>query len=244
MAVIIFPAGSNLLYAKTNEGGVITQYAYLPATPPGVPTPPTTAREVPLLVTSKNDDRWNVRSEKAADASPRIAEDLRYTSNHDNLWTRLIAGERQVHHILADNIWRAHPMLQEILERCAGAVGSVVVGGVSQVAIENMDRGNNLIELAENKTSRDNATAIHGTTKISQILHYTSHPEYDKYVYRELNAASNSLGNNFKNTDCTAMVSIVNEVTQTLRDKFLNKNGIPLPSGLLEDIGSGVFRLK
>jgi hypothetical protein len=211
--------GEQNYFDKSNKL-VSTQYAYLPDSPNG---------RVPILVTSPN-GKWNVRSEKASDASARIAEDARYTLSHDRAFGRLITGNRNVHHLLADNVWRRSGLLQETMERCGKDIG--------------MDIGENLIELASDTSSRDTATAAN-PGKISPIIHNTSHPKFDDHAESILRDTSkNRIGIDssnkldYKNVPCDKIVEVVKEAAGILRSQFLNDR---LPASVLNSVGTDKF---
>jgi hypothetical protein len=217
----IIPNKSRYFFAEIEDNGDVVRYAYLPDDNPN--------KEVPLLITAKNEDKWNIPSDKSP--SSRIAADKRYTDNHDAVHRRLITQKRNIHHLLADNVWREEGMLQEILERCAGASG----GG-----LKHMDVGQNLIELASDVTSLNDARTAHGN-RVANIIHNTSHSNYDGFAVgmlrQNINSGLFNLQNDpntiqsklqFKNILCSEMVKVVEITTTQLRDVFLTDT---LPMG-------------
>jgi A nuclease family of the HNH/ENDO VII superfamily with conserved AHH len=200
------PPGYN--YARLEVNGVEIEYAYLSGAP---------GAKVPILVTSKN-GKWNVPSTKAPE--PRVADPKRYTDAHDAMHSRLIAKvpdqtTRNVHHLIADNVWRETGMLQEALERCGKDI--------------HMDVGEMLIELATEAQYRDAAVAAH-PGRVSTVLHNTSHPKYDVYVVGKLrDQAERTTGiasvrdrADWETVDCSQIKSIVINTATELRNQFLN----------------------
>ncbi len=126
------------------------KYAYLEAAD---------ATKVPLLKTSRiSRGEWDVP--KSLSSSPyRIADGARYAANYG---AKILQTGSQIHHLLADNLWRRTPMLQEILRR----------------GIANMDLKPNLIELGETAADVTRARAI--DPRFPEIPHLGEHPLFDQ----------------------------------------------------------------
>jgi hypothetical protein len=169
----------------------------------------------------------------------RNASEGRYTKNHYDMWTRRIRGERAVHHLLADNVWRKTPMLQEVLLRCD----------------YHMDYGELLIELASTEASLSAALGVAGNAGlVSLIIHNTSHPNYDLYseFQLETQASQNGISSttwnsrNFSDETCTNLKDTIKQLASkpntivTLREEFLKSAfrttpivGNPIPIQLI-----------
>lgn len=130
-----------------------------------------------------------------------------------------------MHHLIADNVWRGTAMLQEALERCGKDIY--------------MDVGEMLIELATEAQYRDKAIAAH-PGRVSTVIHNTSHPKYDECSRQRLELFSlQTIGSysedrdDWKNTDCSQIKTIVLRTARDLRENFLNNVTFLRDKGLL-----------
>jgi hypothetical protein len=156
------------------------------------------------------------------DEDERNASEGRYTKNHDAMWTRRIRGDRAVHHLLADNVWRSTPMLQEVLLRCD----------------YHMDYGELLIELASTEASLSAALTPANASKVAPIIHSSQHRPYDTAAFRRLEAVARNKAINpdikagdFTTTKCEDLIDVIKLTASnplgepnfvSLRDEFFN----------------------
>jgi hypothetical protein len=103
-----------------------------------------------------------------SDPSYRVANQPRYTRNYGD---KVLDSGSQIHHLIADNIWRDLEVFQETLRRGIGS----------------MDEKLNLIELAE--TPADLARAKLIDPMFSEVLHQSNHFAFDDLVLKRVEKA-------------------------------------------------------
>jgi hypothetical protein len=179
-------------YAKIN--GV--EYAYLEAANP---------KKVPLIKTSSiSNGEWDVP--KSLPSSPyRIADGARYAAAYG---TKVLDLGSQIHHLIADNIWRSVDVFQEAMRR----------------GIAHMDVRGNLVELAESQADLARARAI--DSKFPEILHKSQHPEFDAFVSRrvqsELDLIKATTGRPVKKWSDSEITNFIKRMQGETRDLILN----------------------
>jgi hypothetical protein len=168
----------------------------------------TVVATIDLNKTKPNPGYWTVGENP--NQEPRIASDSRYTENHDNMWGIKIVGNatRAIHHLIADNVWRETPMLQEVLLRCN----------------YHMDKGELLIELANSEANL--VTALSNPVNaglIAPVIHDSSHSNYDAYSLERLKVyagsqglSSNWISQNFSDVRCSEMIAVIQAVTRNI----------------------------
>jgi A nuclease family of the HNH/ENDO VII superfamily with conserved AHH len=169
------------------------QYAYLAKTDPD---------KVPLLKTNIKSE-WDLTKDK--NPSSRLAEKTRYDAAYG---TKVLKTGSQIHHLVADNVWRGVEVYQEALRR----------------GIAHMDVKANLIELAE--TPADLARARQIDPKFSEVLHQSQHPEFDNFVReRVLNSvekAENTLNRPVQKWTDIELKNFIRQMEDFVRDLFMN----------------------
>jgi hypothetical protein len=103
-----------------------------------------------------------------SEPSYRVANQPRYTKNYGN---KVLDSGSQIHHLIADNIWRDLEVFQETLRRGIGS----------------MDEKLNLIELAETPADLARAKLIDPT--FSEVLHQSNHFAFDDLVLKRVEKA-------------------------------------------------------
>jgi A nuclease family of the HNH/ENDO VII superfamily with conserved AHH len=180
------------LYA-TIEG---KQYYYLPGS----------SSKIPLI---KSNTKGNAFL--PADPSYRIAESSRYERNFG---TKAITatGGSEIHHLIADNVWRSEPMLQHLLAK----------GWAS------MDEKVNLIELAKTQNALDNARKANPGANLSDVIHSGEHKAYDdlakltlEEVIKNMEKASGK--SSWEKFSKDEMLKVFQKTLNLLRNTFMNE---------------------
>ncbi len=163
------------------------------------------ATKVPLLKTSRiSKGEWDVP--KSLSGSPyRIADGARYAANYG---TKILQTGSQIHHLIADNIWRRLEVLQEVLRRGVG----------------NMDQKANLIELGESAADVSRARAI--DPKFPEVPHQSSHSAFDDLVETRVRASQlkteQALRKLVPQWSDKELLEFVKRTQDEIRDLFLN----------------------
>jgi A nuclease family of the HNH/ENDO VII superfamily with conserved AHH len=167
------PLPSGYRYAQIPDGkGGFTQVIYMPES---------NGKMVPLKI--DKDGRIQV----GAKGQYRVVNSAAYTANFVTVPGKpgfkvfQGKGESWVHHLIPDNIMRANPVYQRAFE----------------LGLIDPDGASNLIELArDSKALADGRTFLinnHPNVQVSDITHFTQHPNYDRLVRDQLGTALNEL---------------------------------------------------
>jgi hypothetical protein len=135
----------------------------------------------------------------------RIANQSRYSRNYGD---KLLDSGSQIHHLIADNIWRDLEVFQESLRRGIGS----------------MDEKPNLIELAE--TPADLARAKLIDPKFPDVLHQSNHFAFDDLVLKRVEKALDKQKLNLRRPvekwTNTELLEFIKKRQDEIRDLFLN----------------------
>jgi hypothetical protein len=193
------------------------QYAYLAKTEPD---------KVPLLKTNIKDE-WDLSKDK--NPSSRLAEKTRYDAAYG---VKILKTGSQIHHLVADNVWRGVEVYQEALRR----------------GIAHMDVKANLIELAESPADLARARQI--DPKFSEVLHQSQHSLFDdlvrRFVLKSFEDERLKLGRSFLKWTDAELLNFIKKVEHHIRDLFENHpNQLPKKSNgtlgfIPEETGNGV----
>jgi A nuclease family of the HNH/ENDO VII superfamily with conserved AHH len=146
-----------------------------------------------------------------AKPSNRIANDDRYKRNFGQK-TITVKDGSEIHHLIADNVWRRQPLLQHLLAK----------------GWANMDEKPNLIELAKTQNALDNARKANPGANLSDVIHSSGHKFYDDLATRTLqgvikdicDATGKSSWEKFSKDE---MLKALQKTLNKLRDIFMNE---------------------
>jgi A nuclease family of the HNH/ENDO VII superfamily with conserved AHH len=138
-----------------------------------------------------------------------------YPSQYDRNFgqkTITVKGGSEIHHLIADNVWRSEPLLQHLLAK----------------GWANMDEKPNLIELAKTQSALDDVRKANPGAKLSDVIHSGEHEKYDDLAIRILEAVIKDMEkasskSNWKNFSKVELLQVLEETLQRLRDMFMNE---------------------
>jgi hypothetical protein len=142
--------------------------------------------------------------------SNRIANDDRYKRNFGQK-TITVKDGSEIHHLIADNVWRSEPFLQRLLAE----------------GWANMDEKANLIELAKTQKALDDVRKANPNANLSDVIHSSGHKFYDdlvaKILEKNIDATQNNLGkSSWKKFTKDEMLKVLQRTLNELRDIFMN----------------------
>jgi Domain of unknown function (DUF4157)/A nuclease family of the HNH/ENDO VII superfamily with conserved AHH len=180
------------LYA-TIEG---KQYYYLPGS----------SSKIPLVKSNAKGNAF-----LPADPSYRIAESSRYERNFGTKAINATGGS-EIHHLIADNVWRRQPLLQHLLAK----------------GWANMDEKPNLIELAKTQNALDTARKANPSVKLSDVIHSSGHKFYDDLATKTLDQFIELMKRISRKSDWEKfskdeMLKVLQQTQKHLLDVFMNE---------------------
>jgi hypothetical protein len=209
----------------------------------------------PNVIELGHDGYWRLPDVKKStdSATGKVSYEARsrlakyYVTNHGEVHPVFLKTGKEIHHLVADNVWKRVPMLRQAMQRCPGL---------------HMDVGANLIEMAKEEATIaavDGKPATGGqkfeldangnkTLKVakvgvnfSKVVHSGQHPQFDNFMIAKVQAAANIATGGVRNDDywkdntkCNEIKTILDAVqTQT---RHLLTTGTAHPTSLTDDI--------
>ncbi len=140
-----------------------------------------------------------------SEPSYRVANQPRYTRNYSD---KVLDSGSQIHHLIADNIWRKFDVFQETLRRGIGS----------------MDEKSNLIELAEKPADLARAKLI--DPKFPDVLHQSNHFAFDALVEQRiqitLQAQKRVLRRPVEQWTNAELLDFIRKIEHEIRNLFIN----------------------
>jgi hypothetical protein len=143
--------------------------------------------------------------------SYRIADKNRYDRNFGQKTITAVNGS-EIHHMIADNVWRSEPFLQRLLAE----------------GWANMDEKANLIELAKSQSALDDVRKANPGANLSDVIHNGEHEKYDALVTKTLEGVIKDMRrftgkSDWQKFSKDEMLKVLKETLNELRNMFMKE---------------------
>jgi hypothetical protein len=185
-----------------------------------------------VQILEADDGFWSLpKPDKDGVLDNRIAVENHYKTNHKNANPVFLTNSRTVtkqniHHMIADNVWKRVPMLRQAMQRCN----------------LHMDLAENLLEMATEAVYLDSVNNLSAKThpvsgasvkaqvgtNYAAVIHSGQHPQFDRFVENLVQSSADlrtggSPNNTYwaDDTKCSEIKEVIDEVQTILRRLLL-----------------------
>jgi hypothetical protein len=188
---------------------------------------PANACDGKVQILEADDGFWSLpKPDSTGRLDNRIAIEGQYKKNHKNAYPVFLRNSsgstiQNIHHMIADNVWKRVPMLRQAMQRCN----------------LHMDLAENLLEMAteavhldsvEGRTARDPKSGTTVTARVGTnyavVIHSGQHPQFDKFVEDRIKTEANDrlpIGQNDSywadDSKCSVMKEVIDEIQNEIR---------------------------